>query len=136
MDFPGIDGFLGTRASITLDLVFSAMFLVTPALAWSIWLVRRRRRYDLHKRIQLFLCGVLAIAVVVFEVDMRFVSGWRERAEPSPYYASIESAGPIWDAICLKLLGLDRVPGAVLRMLAVHLVFAVSTTLLWIWTAV
>ena len=35
-EFHGINGFLGTRASIMLDVVFLAMFLVLPVLAWSI----------------------------------------------------------------------------------------------------
>jgi putative membrane protein len=135
MDFPGIDGFLGTRASITLDLVFAAMFAVVPIMGWSIWLVKRRQRWDLHKQIQLGLVAVLGLAIVLFEVDMRFVSGWRERAMPSPYYESVEQAGPIWNAFCLNLCGLERVPGWVFRSLAIHLVFAVSTTVLWGWTA-
>jgi putative membrane protein len=136
MDYPGIDGFLGTRASIMLDVVFLAMFAVVPVLAWSIWLVRYRRRWELHKRVQLGLLLVLGIAVTLFEIDMRLISGWRERAEPSPYYDSISSAGPIWDALCLQFCGMQRVPGAVFRALAIHLVFAVSTTVLWVFTAV
>jgi putative membrane protein len=135
MDYPGIDGFLGTRASIMLDAVFSAMFVVVPVLAWSIWLVKYRHRWELHKKIQLVLLGTLAFAVTLFEIDMRFVSGWRERAMPSPYYAAVSSSGPFWDAICLELLGMERVPGAVFRALAVHLLFAVSTSVLWGWTA-
>jgi putative membrane protein len=135
MDFPGINGFLGTRASITLDLVFTAMFAVVPAMAWSIWLVKRRRRWELHKRIQLGLLAALGVAIVLFEIDMRFVSGWRERAMPSPYYESVESAGPVWSWLCLTLCGMERVPGWVYRGLVIHLVFAVSTTVLWVWTA-
>jgi putative membrane protein len=135
MDFPGIDGFLGTRASITLDLVFVAMLAVVPVMAWSIWLVKRRQRWQLHKQIQLGVTAVLGIAIVLFEIDMRFVSGWRARATPSPYYASVEHAGPAWTWLCLTLCGMDRVPGWVFRGLAIHLVFAVSTTVLWAWTA-
>ena len=52
MDYPGIDGFLGTRASLMLDVVFVAMFAIIPALAWSVWLVKYRQNYLLHKRIQ------------------------------------------------------------------------------------
>ncbi|HMO84737.1 MAG TPA: DUF420 domain-containing protein [Lacipirellulaceae bacterium] len=136
MDYPGIDGFLGTRASITIDLVFVAMFATLPILAWSIWQVRRHRRYALHKRVQLALTAALAVAIVLFEIDMRLVSGWRERAEPSRYYEAAASAGPAWDFICLRLAGMERVPGAVFRALAVHLAFAVSTAVLWTWTVV
>ena len=136
MDYPGIDGFLGTRASLMLDVVFVAMFAIIPALAWSIWLVKYRRNYQLHKRIQVVLLVVLGVAVTLFELDVRFFSGWRERAEASPYYASVESAGPVWDAIFVKLFRRPATPGWVFRMLMIHLVFAVSTAVLWVWVGV
>ena len=75
----GINGFLGSRASIMLDVVFLAMFFVLPVLAWSIWQVKYRRRYALHKRVQLITAAVLLITVVAFEVDMRWISGWTDR---------------------------------------------------------
>ncbi|MGE0607988.1 MAG: DUF420 domain-containing protein [Pirellulales bacterium] len=110
MDYPGIDGFLGTRASIMLDVVFLAMFVVLPVMGWSIWLVKHRQRFGLHKTVQLVLGVVLLLAVTAFEVDMRFISGWTERA-----------AGPAGGE-----------PAAVVyRALSVHLVFAISTALLW-----
>jgi putative membrane protein len=112
-DMPGIDGFLGTRASIMLDVVSVAMFLVLPALGFSIWQVRYRRRYRLHKALQLCLGAVLLVAVAGFEVDMQLISGWRERAMPSPYWS-------------------DSGFNAVLAALYVHLVFAVSTAGLWV----
>ena len=40
MDYPGIDGFLGTRASLMLDVVFLAMFAVIPTMAVSVHLVK------------------------------------------------------------------------------------------------
>ena len=52
---------------------------------------------------------VLLAAVTLFELDMR-VNGWTHRAEASPYWSD----------------------GTVGRVLAVHLVFAVSTAALWI----
>ncbi len=110
MDYPGIDGFLGTRASLMLDLVSLAMAAVLPVLAGSVWLVRYRQKYRLHKRIQLALGGVLAAAVTAFEVDIR-LHGWRERAAGSPD---------------------GQVASLVYTVLSVHLFFAVSTTLLWI----
>jgi uncharacterized membrane protein YozB (DUF420 family) len=76
-------------------------------------LVRQRRLYAWHKRLQLILAAVLLVTVAAFEVDMR-LHGWRERAEGSAY---LGSEGRInWVYISL----------------AVHLVFAVSTALLWI----
>lgn len=107
MPYPDLDGFLGTRASLMLDVVFLAMFAVVPILGWSVYLVKYRRRYLLHKRIQLALGLVLLVAVVLFEGDMR-IHGWAERAKPSPYYET-------W------------VPYS----LYVHLPFAISTAALW-----
>ncbi|HXT59061.1 MAG TPA: DUF420 domain-containing protein [Pirellulales bacterium] len=112
MQYPGVDGFLGTRASLMLDLVFLAMFAVVPVMGWSIYLVKYRKRYLLHKRIQLVLAVVLLAVVVLFEGDMR-IHGWTERAKPSPYYET-------W----------------VQHSLSIHLPFAVSTALLWIFVTV
>ncbi|MFO0897841.1 MAG: DUF420 domain-containing protein [Pirellulales bacterium] len=117
MDYAGFDGFLGTRASLMLDLVFLAMFAVLPVLGWSVWLVRVRRNFTLHKRVQLLLGAVLLVTVTAFELDMR-LHGWRERARPSRFYGQ-EGA---WGLVDLSL--------------TVHLIFAVSTALLWIWVIV
>lgn len=113
MDYPGIDGFLGTRASIMLDVVFLAMFAVLPAMGLSIYLVKFRRQYTVHKWVQLVLGGVLLVAVVAFEVDMRFITDWRKRAAESPYADN-------W----------------VNYSLAIHLCFAVSTAVLWVFVIV
>ena len=115
-EFPGIDGFLpGSRATIMLDVVFLAMFAVIPVMTWSINLVKRKQNYSLHKRVQLTLGIVLLVAVTAFELDMQFISGWRERAAASPHYASPST----WN----HLVGYS---------LAVHLFFAIPTALLWI----
>lgn len=95
-----------------LDVVASAMFIVVPVMLWSIWLVRNRRNYVLHKRVQLSLGGLLLVAVVLFEIDMR-MNGWRHLAEPSPFYET-------W----------------LFPVLYVHLFIAISTTLLWVITIV
>jgi len=112
LPFRGIDGFLGTRASIMLDVVFVAMFLVLPLLAYGITAVRKKR-YLLHKRLQLALAAVLFVAILAFELDMQFVSGWRDRARPSPYWND-------W----------------VFRSLYIHLVFSISTAGLWIYVVI
>ena len=131
MDYPGIDGFLQTRASIMLDIVFLAMFAVLPILGASIYLVKYRRRYALHKRIQLILGFVLLAAVALFEIDMRFISGWQERAAESPYYKPIEAPHAILSTLYLKVLNRPQVEGWVFTSLGIHLFFAVTTTLLW-----
>ena len=117
MDYPGIDGFLPWRASLMLDVVFLAMFAVVPAMAVSIYLVKYHGKFTLHKRIQVTLGIVLLLTVATFEIDMR-INGWRPRAEASPYYAEVWTEG--W----------------VNRWLMIHLVFAVSTALLWIYVIV
>ena len=106
-----MDGFLPfSRASFMLDVVTIAMFVILPVLGWSIYLVRYRRNYKLHKRIQLALGGLLLVTLVIFEVDIR-LHGWRHLAEASPYYHT--SLSPV---------------------LYVHLAASISTTLLWIYT--
>lgn len=111
--FTGINGFLGTRASLMLDVVFVALFLVLPAMAWAIWTVRYRRNYALHKRLQLAISGALGVVLVAFEVDMQLVSGWRDRAALSPYWSD-----------------------GVMASLYVHLVFSISTAALLLYVVV
>lgn len=112
-EFAGIDGFLGTRGSIMLDLVVVAMVAVVPLLTYSIWQVRYRRRFQLHKTLQLMLGAALLAAVVLFELDMR-INGWRHRAIPSPYWGT----GSDWNWVVVAL--------------TVHLVFAVTAAVLWV----
>lgn len=109
MDFPGYDGFLGTRAPLVLDLLFLTMFVVVVVLAWSVYEVKYRRRYQLHKWVQIILGVVLLTAVAIFELDIR-THGWQERA-----------AGQIG----------GEASSTVKTALAIHLVFAVTTVLLW-----
>ncbi|MBI3839584.1 MAG: DUF420 domain-containing protein [Planctomycetia bacterium] len=108
----GIDGFLGTRATFMLDVVVLAMLALLPVLALSIYLVKYRNQYALHKKIQLTLGSVLLVTVVLFELDMR-VNGWRHRAEASPYFGQEGSID--WVSI----------------VLGVHLCFAVTAAVLW-----
>lgn len=103
----GWDGFLGSRASWTMDALVVAMALALPCLAWSIRLVRRGH-YASHRRIQLGLSAALLLAVCAFEVDVR-VNGWQHRAAGEG----------------------DSPSTAVWISLAIHLVFAVTTAILW-----
>jgi len=108
--FPGVNGFLGSRASIGMDVVLVGLLALLPLLGWSIALVRRGR-FALHKRLQLVIVATLLAAIVVFEIDVRLVSDWKLRAAASPWW-----------------------PRGVLAALAVHLVFAVSSLVLLLWT--
>jgi hypothetical protein len=113
-DYAGLNGFLpGARSSLILDVVVVAMLVVLPLLAASIWLVKRRRNYGLHKLLQLTMATVLLATVVLFEVDIR-LHGWMHRAAASPFF---DSEAP-W-----------RSPAGI--SLIVHLLFAVPTVLLW-----
>ena len=103
-------GFLPARGSFMLDLVCVAMVLVMIVLPISIGLVRYRKRYRLHRALQLTTAAVLLLAVIAFEIDMRFVTDWRKLAEGSRYYES----------------------GWVDRLLVIHLCFAIPTPFLWL----
>lgn len=102
-------GFLPARGSFTLDAIVCAMTVVLLALGGSVYLVRYRRLYRVHRLIQITLCIVLVVAIAAFEVDVRFFTDWRAAASLSPYYES----------------------GWVDRMLIVHLMFAIPTPLVW-----
>jgi putative membrane protein len=107
--YPGIDGFLGTRASLMLDILVLAMLAVVVILSWSIYQVKFRRRYQLHKWTQVTLGAAVLVVVVLFEIDIR-INGWELRA------AGIEG---------------ERAPAIVWYALYVHLVFAISSLILW-----
>lgn len=109
---PGLDGFLGTRGSVMLDIVFVAMLLVVPVTAVSIWLVRSRRQFQRHKMIQVAQGVLLLATVAAFEIEVR-ITGWVERARPSPYWVE----GRLNDPIDYSL--------------ALHLLFAIPTPVLW-----
>jgi hypothetical protein len=107
--YPGIDGFLGTRAPLILDVLCLAMLGVVIVLCWSVYQVKIRRRYSVHKWTQVTLGIILLAVVIVFEIDIR-LHGWEDRA-----------AGAIG----------ARAPAAAVTALYVHLVFAISTIILW-----
>jgi putative membrane protein len=108
-----LDGFVpSSRASFMLDFVAVAMVGILPVLTWSIWLVKSKRNYKLHKRVQLALGVTLAVAVTLFEIDIR-VNGWKHLAEASAYYDSL-----------------------VFPMLYIHLFFAISASISWLWAII
>lgn len=110
-------GFLGNDASFMLDFVVCALVLLVPLLAYSIYAVKAGR-FLLHKRLQLLLAVVLLLAVSAFEVDMQRHGGWKNivnknAAEPRLTESELANVG---------------------RVLGIHLVFAISTPVLWIVT--
>lgn len=108
------NGFLPTRGSLVLDAVFLAMFVICAVMLASIFLVRYQQKYETHRRIQTGLAVFLAIAVAIFEIDVRFITDWRSLAESSQYYAD----------------------GLVDRALWIHLMFAIPTPFVWAFVVV
>ncbi len=100
-----------------LDFVFLAMFGIVPLMGLSIYLVKYRRKYTVHKIMQISLGLTLAVAVAAFEIDMRLFTDWEKLAASSPYYIAGQ-----WNTVWYSLL--------------VHLCFAIPTTFLWIFVIV
>jgi hypothetical protein len=97
-------------------VVVCALVLVVPVLSFSIYQVKARRNYSLHKLLQLTLALVLTLAVAAFEVDMQWVhGGWENVVNKNPE-APRRSAEEI---------------ESIRTMLYVHLCFAVTTPILW-----
>ncbi|MBI1310487.1 DUF420 domain-containing protein [bacterium] len=108
------DGFLGYRTSLMLDVVVCALVLVVPTILYSLYLVKVKRQFATHCNIQLGLAVVLLIAVGAFEIDMQLVQGgWRNVVEKRAVPLDAE-----------QLAGVRQV-------LWIHLVFAISSPLLW-----
>lgn len=114
------NGFLGYNASFMLDVVVCALVLIVPAMLYSLYLVKVRKQYRLHRNLQLTLGIVLLLAVTAFEIDIRLQGGW--------------------ELIVNKLGAEPRLVGSALEhatnILWVHLIFAISTPPLWIATIV
>lgn len=92
-----------------LDFVTLAMAVVLVILAFSIYVVRFKKRPTLHRNIQVATSVILTLALIAFEIDVRFITNWRELAQASPYYAS----------------------GIVDWCLTIHLIFAIPTPIVW-----
>ncbi|APZ91397.1 DUF420 domain-containing protein [Fuerstiella marisgermanici] len=115
------DGFLGYRTSFMLDFVVCALVIIVPVLCYSLWLAKFKRRYQQHKWLQIALGVILLVAVGAFEVDLQLVHGGWENivAKSHPEEAALaakvaESRPYLW----------------------VHLLFAVTTPVLWCVTLV
>ena len=113
------NGFLGYPTTFMLDFVVCALAVVVPLLLWSLWLVKFRRRYVAHKRLQIALGIILVLAVTAFEVDVQMVHGGWENIVAKQQLSL--------DALTAKI-------SSVRPYLLVHLGFAVTTPLLWIVT--
>ncbi len=107
-------GFLGYQSTFMLDFVVTALLLIVPAQLASLYLVKVRRKYVAHRNLQLLLGGVLLVAVTGFEVDVQLIhGGWETIVSERQPSLSTEQLY------------------AVRQALNIHLVFAISTPLLW-----
>jgi hypothetical protein len=113
------DGFLGFRTSFMLDFVVVALVLIVPILVYSLCAVKFQQRYLLHRNLQLLLGIVLLVAVGLFEIDLQWVQGG-------------------WANVVAKRVAplTAEQLGFVQTVLRVHLVFAISTPVLWAATIV
>lgn len=93
-----------------LDFVVVAMLGVLFVLAYSIYQIRINKKPSLHRNIQIMTAILLTATLVAFEIDVRFLTAWRELAEVSPFYDS----------------------GVVDCCLLVHLLFAIPTPIIWV----
>lgn len=104
-----------------LDFVVCALIGVVPVLLWSLYLVKYRREYRMHRNLQIGLGVVLLIAVIAFEVDLQLVHGGWENVVNKP------GQSPRMTPVELD---------SARRVLWVHLVFAITTPILWAITIV
>jgi len=102
------EGFLPFgRGTLIIDLVAVALVAILPLFSFSLYVIKYRQNYQLHKRLQIFISATLAIIILFFEIEMRFF-GWRHLAEESAYF----------DTLLYPLL-------------MVHLVVAITTVTIW-----
>lgn len=98
------------RGSFVIDFVVVALVLVVPLFSYSLYLVKVKRNYLWHKRLQVLIASALGLVIIIFELDIR-LNGWRHLAEPSPFYNTI-----------------------LFPVLIAHLVIAISTVAVWVLT--
>lgn len=102
-------GFLGSRADVLFDTLVVSLVIVLTVLAYSLGRARKGR-YRTHRALQLGIGLAVALELVAFELDIRLRGGW----------TALVSGNTLAGTGVLKLV------------LGVHLVFAISTVVLWI----
>ena len=103
-------GFLGTRGDILIDLVIVSFIVIVPVLLFS-WRTVRHGGYAVHRRTQLWLGITLAVAVLLFEIDIRMAGGTFALVAESPH------ADAWW----------------LTAIIYIHLIIAVVTAVIWAW---
>mgnify|MGYP002528949305 CR=1 FL=1 len=114
------NGFLGYNASFMLDVVVCALATIVPTLLFSIYLVKFKRNYLWHRNLQVTLGVVLLITVTAFEIDLRWHGGW---------------VNIVKEARTTEWMNSPAFTQA-RNVLWIHLIFAISTPVLWATTIV
>lgn len=104
-----IEGFLGTRADLIVDIVMVASAAL-PFLMYGAIRFAKKGEYDRHKWAQIILFTVVILLVIGLEVDIRF-GGLDQVIEQSHYYGT----------------------AVLTTIFIIHLIFAISSALLWLW---
>lgn len=115
------DGFIGYKTSFMLDFVVCALAIIVPLMLYSLWLVKVKKAFRKHKWMQLSLGIILLVAVTAFEVDLQMVHGGWENI--------VRKSHPEDAALAVKIA--ESQP-----YLWVHLVFAVTTPVVWFTTLI
>ncbi|MFV0446205.1 MAG: DUF420 domain-containing protein [Planctomycetaceae bacterium] len=113
------DGFLGYDTTFMLDFVVCALVVVVPLVLYSLYQVKVRRNWVRHRNLQLLIAVVLLAAVAAFEVDVQLIHGGWQKIVNKP-----------GQPLRLDETALDDVR----QVLRIHLLFAISTPLLWFLT--
>jgi len=107
-----MEGFLGTRGNFVIDLVITISGFLPFLLLFTFYLAVIGKKL-LHKYLQITLFSTVSILVVALETSIQF-GGLSQISKQSPYSGTIE----------LTVL------------FAVHLIFAISSFLGWLWLIV
>lgn len=96
-------GFISPRSDILIDIVMLSFVIILPILIWS-WSQVRQRHYQNHRNIQLSLGIVLAIAVALFETDLRLSGGIFELTKDSVVADTFLLNFWIWSHMAVSIL--------------------------------
>jgi putative membrane protein len=96
-------GFISPRSDILIDVVILSFVIILPILIWS-WSQVRQRHYQHHRNTQLSLGIVLAIAVVLFEIDLRLSGGIFELTKDSVAAGTFLLNFWIWSHMAVSIL--------------------------------
>ena len=94
-----VDGFLIQKLLYARCGRLRSHMLVVPVLLYSIYVVKRQR-FELHKKLQLFLGLALLLAVTAFEVDLQLVhGGWENIVAKREIPLSDEQFGVVQQSV-------------------------------------